>query len=589
MNNLKSFYTNRLQQYTRELQQERHRSYVVALLRFLVFILLVSALYMYHQSAGQILLVFLIWIPFFLFLVSKSADISQKINKLNELIDLNKTELKVLDGQYEFLPDGADFINPKHDYSYDLDLFGKGSFFQYINRSNKKNAQHFLAKLLTENQIGNIYEKQEAVKDLALRIDWRQNFLGISRLVKNSLEPEKIVHVFKYHSYFTKPLYFYGGLVFGLVSIAMLTGYYFDVVSLKILTYWVIAGLTIAGIFAKKSHRFSQELDLVMPSLSGYVKLLQLIENEGFKSKLLLSKKQELQQSGHKAFEQINDLMRIYQQKEMTHNLIVKIIGNSLFLSDLMFNYRLEKRLKQYTDYLPVWLKTVDFFESYISLGNFVFNHPDYSFPKIVKNDWQIQSRSLGHPLISASKRVSNDFKIKHHQFFIITGANMAGKSTFLRTVGLSIVMANIGLPVCAETYEYQPIKLLTSMRTDDSLQEETSYFFSELKRLKYIVTQIQKDDYFVILDEILKGTNSKDKAEGSQKFVECLTRSKATGIIATHDLSLCNLADIYPQVKNHYFDAKIINDELSFDYRFKKGIVQNMNATFLLKKMEII
>ena len=589
MNNPESFYTNRLQQYTRELQQEKHRSYVVALLRLLVFILLVSALYMYHQSAGQILLVFLIWIPFFLFLVSKSADISQKINKLKELIDLNETELKVLNGQYDLLPDGAAFINPNHDYSYDLDLFGKGSFFQYINRSNKKTAQQYLAKLLTGNRTDAILKKQEAIKDLASRPEWRQNFLANSRLVKDSLEPEKIVQVFKQHTYFTKALYYYGGLAFALGSIAMLTAYYFDFVSLKILTYWIVAGLTIAGRFAKKSHRFSQELDLVMPSLSGYAKLLQLIENENFKSELLLVKKQDLQRNGHKAFELINDLMRIYQQKEMTHNLIVKIIGNSLFLSDLMFSYRLEKRLKLYTDYLPVWLKTVDFFESYISLGNFAFNHPDYSFPKIIDSEWQIQSNALGHPLIPASKRVSNDFNIKHHQFFIITGANMAGKSTFLRTVGLSIVMANVGLPVCADSYAYQPIKLLTSMRRDDSLQEETSYFFSELKRLKYIVTQIQKDDYFIILDEILKGTNSKDKAEGSQKFVERLTRSKATGIIATHDLSLCELSNDYPQVKNHYFDAKIINEELSFDYRFKEGIVQNMNATFLLKKMEII
>lgn len=589
MSNPESFYKNRLQQYTAELQHEKRRSYVVALLRLVVFILLGLALYWYHQSAGQILLVFLIWIPFFLFLVSKSADISQKINKIKALIDLNETELKVLKGQYDFLPDGARFVNPKHAYSYDLDLFGKQSFFQYINRSNKKTAQQYLAKLLTENRTDGILKKQEAIKDLASRPEWRQNFLAVSRLVKNSLEPEKIVRVFRQHTYFTNALMFYGSLAFGTASVAILAAYYFDLISLKILTYWLIAGLSISGRFAKKMHHFGQELDLVMPSLSGYVKLLQLIENEDFKSKLLTERKQELQHKGHKAFELIHDLMRVYQQKEMTHNLIVKIIGNSLFLSDLMFSYRLEKRIKQYTGNLPVWLNTVDFFESYISLGNFAFNHPHYTFPKIIQSDWQIQSKGLGHPLIPVSKRVSNDFEIKHHEFFIITGANMAGKSTFLRTVGLSIVMANTGLPVCAASYAYQPIKLLTSMRTDDSLQEETSYFFSELKRLKYIVTQIQNDDYFIILDEILKGTNSKDKAEGSQKFVERLTHSKATGIIATHDLSLCELAKVYPQVKNHYFDAKIINNELTFDYRFKEGIVQNMNATFLLKKMAII
>ena len=184
---------------------------------------------------------------------------------------------------------------------------------------------------------------------------------------------------------------------------------------------------------------------------------------------------------------------------------------------------------------------------------------------------------------------VLNDIQIKNEQFFIITGANMAGKSTFLRTVSLQIVMANIGLPLCAKEVDYSPIKLITSMRTTDSLTDDESYFFSELKRLRFVVDEIKSDCYFIVLDEILKGTNSTDKAIGSRKFVEKLISSKATGIIATHDLSLCEAANDLPQVRNHYFDAEIINNELHFDYKFKDGICQNMNASFLLKKMEIV
>ncbi len=165
----------------------------------------------------------------------------------------------------------------------------------------------------------------------------------------------------------------------------------------------------------------------------------------------------------------------------------------------------------------------------------------------------------------------------------------MAGKSTFLRTVSLQIMMANVGLPVFAKEMEYSPIKLITSMRTTDSLTDDESYFFSELKRLKFIVDEIQKDRYFIVLDEILKGTNSTDKAKGSRKFVERLVGSKSTGIIATHDLSLCEVANELPQIENHYFDAEIIDNELHFDYKFKEGICQNMNASFLLKKMEIV
>ena len=149
--------------------------------------------------------------------------------------------------------------------------------------------------------------------------------------------------------------------------------------------------------------------------------------------------------------------------------------------------------------------------------------------------------------------------------------------------------MANVGLPVCAEHFEYSPIKLITSMRTSDSLVEDESYFFSELKRLKFIVDEIKTTDYFIILDEILKGTNSKDKEIGSKKFVQKLVSSGSTGIIATHDLALCTISDEYPQVINHYFDAEIIDNELHFDYCMKDGVCQNMNASFLLKKMEIV
>ena len=165
----------------------------------------------------------------------------------------------------------------------------------------------------------------------------------------------------------------------------------------------------------------------------------------------------------------------------------------------------------------------------------------------------------------------------------------MAGKSTFLRTVALQIVMSNIGLPVCASEAVYKPIKLITSMRTTDSLTDDESYFFSELKRLKFIVDEIVNERYFIILDEILKGTNSTDKAAGSRKFIDKLVGNGATGIIATHDLSLCEAANDLAEVKNYYFDAQIIDDELFFDYTFKEGICQNMNASFLLKKMGIV
>ena len=191
--------------------------------------------------------------------------------------------------------------------------------------------------------------------------------------------------------------------------------------------------------------------------------------------------------------------------------------------------------------------------------------------------------------MLDPADGVTNNFKIHREEFFIITGANMAGKSTFLRTISLQIVMANMGLPVCASSVKYHPIKLITSMRTTDSLTEHESYFFSELKRLKFVIDSIKEEKYFIVLDEILKGTNSIDKAIGSKKFIEKLVGSHSTGLIATHDLSLCEVADNLENVENYYFDAKIIIEKQLFDYQLKKGISKKMIAFFFLKKMNIV
>ena len=265
------------------------------------------------------------------------------------------------------------------------------------------------------------------------------------------------------------------------------------------------------------------------------------------------------------------------------------LVGNGFLLWDLNYAFKVEKWLETYHNKVEDWFEVISFFDAQNSLANFAFNHPDYIYPNINQDQNVIKATQLGHPLLKTKKRVDNDFLIENQQFFIITGANMAGKSTFLRTVSLSIVMANMGLPVCAKSFDYSPIKLITSMRTSDSLADDESYFFSELKRLKFIVEEIKNDNYFIILDEILKGTNSTDKAIGSKKFVEKLVASNSTGIIATHDLSLCEIENELPEIKNYYFDAEIINDELNFDYRLKNGVCKNMNASFLLKKMEIV
>ena len=302
-----------------------------------------------------------------------------------------------------------------------------------------------------------------------------------------------------------------------------------------------------------------------------------------------MKQQENILSKGEKNSKVLKKFASLLSNLDRNNNLLYLIFANGFFLRSLIDCLAIEKWISNHGSDVETWFDTIAFFDAYSSLGNFAFNHPFFTYPEITDGNVVLKAKNAGHPLLDPAKSILNDITIEGGQFFIITGANMAGKSTFLRTVSLQIMMANVGLPVCAESVMYSPIKLITSMRTTDSLTDDESYFFSELKRLRYIVDEIQTDRYFIVLDEILKGTNSTDKALGSRKFVERLVKSKSTGIIATHDLSLCEVANEYSAVKNHYFDAEIIDDELHFDYTFKDGICQNMNASFLLKKMGII
>ena len=339
----------------------------------------------------------------------------------------------------------------------------------------------------------------------------------------------------------------------------------------------------------KKANNLYAETNNLRATFGQYHHLLNEIENADFTSEILKEKQEIINSETKKAAVIFKEFSRILDTFDQRNNIIIAIFGNGLFLTELYNVGNIEKWISKYKHTVEKWFEVVAFFDAQNSLANFHFNHPKFVFPEITSGKQAICGVDLGHPLLHVEKRVDNHFNINKEAFYIVTGANMAGKSTFLRTVSLSIVMANCGLPVCATSFKYAPIKLITSMRSTDSLTEDESYFYSELKRLKFIVDAIKESDYFIILDEILKGTNSKDKAIGSKKFVEKLSKSKSTGIIATHDVSLCELESELTAVENYYFDAEISEDELHFDYALKKGVCKNMNASFLLKKMEIV
>jgi DNA mismatch repair ATPase MutS len=589
MNKPLKFYKKQKAELEKESSNLKNKLVNLGIFRFVVFLATCFLIYLTFGKYPDVFIIALLGFSFFSFLVIKFIDLKRKKAIVDAKIDINTTEINVLNRNFHHLNSGDEFTDPSHFYSNDIDLFGIGSFFQYANRTATNDGKKALANLLTANKTDAIVEKQNTIQELSEKVKWRQHFAALANLapVKNTSDSivKWIVNYVAVMPSFLAKIQ----LLFSVISLLIIGFVSFGLLSFNYLTAWFFIGLFITGKFIKKTNNLYSETDTIRETFKQYHQLLNEIENESFTSKNLIETQKVIQSENKKASQIFKQFSKILDAFDNRNNIVIAVLGNGFFLWEILNAIKVEKWIATYRHTVENWFEAVAYFDAQNTLANFKFNHPNFIFPKIVQEKEIIKSTNLGHPLLKVDKRIDNDFSIDDEQFFIVTGANMAGKSTFLRTVSLAIVMANCGLPVCAEKFQYSPIKLITSMRTTDSLTEDESYFYSELKRLKFIVDAIKTEKYFIILDEILKGTNSRDKATGSKKFVEKLTKSKSTGIIATHDVSLCELENEFSGIKNYYFDAEINNNELHFDYTLKNGICKNMNASFLLKKMEIV
>ena len=589
MTNPIQFYTKEKAKLEQELMLLKKRLFNISAFRFAVFVLTIFGIYYFFGNGLTISIIAFVGFSVFAFLLFLNSKFQREKEILVSKIKINSVEINVLNGDYKNLKTGDEFVNPNHFYSNDIDLFGIGSFFQYSNRTATEEGAKTYAKFLTENSIDFIESKQNAIKELTEKVIWRQHFSAIASLVKVEFSAKSILNYIKNYNVILPSFLTLLVKVFPPISLILIGLISFGILPFAILAVWFFVGLIISGSQVKKTSFIYNKSSKAKETFKQYYQLLNEIENQSYSSELLKEKQQNLSSETQKASVVFHKFSKILDSFDQRNNIVIAVFGNAFFLWDIQNGVKVEKWISKYHHTVEKWFEVIAFFDAQNTLANFSYNHPAFVFPEINNASNIIEASALGHPLLNADKRIDNDFVINKEQFFIVTGANMAGKSTFLRTVSLTMVMANIGLPVCAKTIKYNPIKLITSMRTSDSLADDESYFYSELKRLKFIVDTIKTEDYFIILDEILKGTNSKDKAIGSKKFVEKLSNSKSTGIIATHDVSLCELENELEEIKNYFFDAQINDDELHFDYTLKKGVCKNMNASFLLKKMEII
>lgn len=588
--NPKEFYEQKVTSFQEEYEALKRRLFQISMLRLVVFLGTILGIYLTFETPMTVGFVFLFGAIVFGILISMHSDLIKKRNITKKKLEINSNELKALDGTYYTQDHGADFIDGNHQYSHDIDLFGEYSFFFYLNRTVTSEGRAELARILGSNEIQSIESKQETIKELAQQAEWRQHFTALASLVKTEHSTKDIAdYITNYQSMFSKaqsriPL------IFGWASLIVIGLTIAQILSFTFLMFWFFLGLGISGSFIKRTQKLYNESGYAKATFDQYYPLLEQIEQIEFSVQQLKEQQEKIKAGEEKASQVFKKFSQILSAFDQRNNIVIAIFGNAFFLWDLRNACRVERWMKQYQQVVSEWFQVITFIDAQNSFANFCFNHPKYEFPEVTSEEKAIiKAEAIGHPLLNSDARIDNDFTIQSGKFFIVTGANMAGKSTFLRTVGLSLIMANVGLPVCAKRFRYKPIKLITSMRTSDSLAQNESYFYAELKRLKYIIGEMKEQEYFIILDEILKGTNSKDKAAGSRKFVEKLVSFNSTGIIATHDISLCNLDQEYKEIDNYFFEAEIKSGELYFDYRLKSGVCKNMNASFLLERMNIV
>lgn len=594
--NPENHYTERLSLTEGQLQQVKKQIFRISMLRLALFIAGIAGLYFFfNQTTLLIICICLTFLPLFILVKIHNRFFIRK-EWLETQARIIQEELQALSGDYSSFEDGKEYVNPEHPYSFDLDIFGRRSLFQSINRTCTFFGKNRLAKWLQNHlhEKTSIEKRQEMVREISEHTLFREQF-RVAGLVHHgqSSDGEKI------QAWSQSPAqYLHAGWVKAFIWGVPVINSLLLITSLAGWTSFSWLGLSF-GIFLvlsfgiiKRATYIQETYGKQLKSLNGYARLIALAKAEEWKSAGMQELMERFNLNGQSPVQALQQLSKELDRLDLRNNQFLYVLLEGSIFFQLQEIVRIERWKVRYGQHISEWLETVGELDALCSLGTFAYNHPQYTYPELTEKPFCFLATQMGHPLMPASQCVKNDATIPSRPFFlIITGANMAGKSTYLRTIGVNYLLACIGAPVCCERLKLYPNQLITSLRTSDSLSDNESYFFAELKRLKRIIDLLnQGQQLFIILDEILKGTNSMDKQKGSFDLIRQFMQLKANGIIATHDLLLGSLIKQFPEeIRNYCFEADIKENELTFSYKLREGVAQNMNACFLMKKMGII
>lgn len=534
----------------------------------------------------------------FLYFYIRNLDTKndRKIADASALKLVYEKEVAYQTGDYTKFDAGERYLQPTHPFTFDLDVFGQGSLFQRINRTISSGGSDYLAESLsgkweslpTAELLKHIEQRVEAIGELAGNEPFLSQFKaqGAEKPIDTAAVKEAFgsIHALQVPSYFGNPTFrilIYANLVGFYLSIFLSIG---NFVPAFLPLWWGIFNFFLATFCTHKYIKLVNEaISKLKDQVRGYVNMASLIEKQSFTAAHLCELKANL--SG--AMASFGQLERILQKIDNRSNEIGIVLFNCFGLLDITIVRHFLRWQRTYEPITDQWIGASSVFDALVSMATFRLNEDEAQEATIIDSSGvSYKARSIYHPFLG-EKAVRNNFDIQNHEYYIITGANMAGKSTFLRTLGVNYILAMNGLPVFAEEMHVSVFRLFTNMRTTDDLTHGISYFNAELLRLKQLIASLDPNvPSLIILDEILKGTNSLDKLNGSRLFLEYISERNVTGVIATHDLELSKLEDENPQRFHNYSFEIELGTDVTYTYKIGRGVARNQNATFLLKQI---
>ena len=594
MNTRSLTYKTLQEKHEQEVKQIKSTSLKVSILRMVAVTGFGLSLYYYSKTDESFLLIItaISTIGFFA-LIKIHGRLSFKRKIKDALVEINKDEIDYIQNKNLKYDNGLEYVDVTHSYSYDLDIFGDKSLFQTLNRTatyiGKTKLANSLLGIIPNTEIK---LNQDAISELADDVEWRQGILAYSKKTEDSkeiytkliqwskAEEQKTPLILTIVSFLFPVIYFValGGMIF------TDNGFYNDIA-----LYTFLINLGVLSSQLKKIKAELIDSSKINDILKNYSLIIKQLETKNFKSEKLNQLKSSLSDDEGLASEQIKKLSSLFSQLENIVNPVGAGLFNGVILYHLhtlrsLYKWKAEHRTK-----ITDWLNVIGTIEQLNSYANFAYNNTDFTYPSL-NSESKIEFNDLGHPLLDSQTRINNTVDFNNQNFIILTGSNMSGKSTFLRSLGINMVLAGTGSPICASKANVHPLNVLVSMRLADSLSDNESYFFAEVKRLKEIMDKADKTVSFVLLDEILRGTNSDDKRTGTVEVIKKIIGKNVIGAIATHDLKVCDTSQEYPETLiNKCFEVEIIDNELVFDYTLRDGVCKNKSATFLMKKMEVI